>query len=226
MPQVTVWKCPHTRKIFEDRIKYSSHLEKIRELRRIRRRLNINEEIENQRWFEIRNAEISVSDLPDLIIKNQDLFWADAAKNKSNSFHWRDVGNNIVRGKVIPIPKLVEFESFVFQWQDRLSNSHSCPVNGVTNWYGHTDLPTGYPGWCINAKWKIFLPPEFRNYYTGGDLFKGTKSLIHSHSGSGGHRSGEFSIYRYQLSIFADDWPGLFKYHDKQRMWEILSKPY
>ena len=36
---------------------------------------------------------------------------------------------------------------FDLVYSDKVSNTHSCPENGITNWYGKPELPHGYPGW-------------------------------------------------------------------------------
>jgi hypothetical protein len=70
--------------------------------------------------------------------------------------------------------------------------------------------------------------------YLGSDLFsKGTfrtgRQRAHTGTGGGGggHFNKEFSTWcqrpAYDFRLFAADWPGLARYHEKRVMWETLS---
>jgi len=42
---------------------------------------------------------------------------------------------------------LAKYEITNIFYNDKISNTHSCPYNGVTNWGSKNDKPNGYPGW-------------------------------------------------------------------------------
>lgn len=42
------------------------------------------------------------------------------------------------------------------QWQDKIDNMHSSPINGTKNWGGHIkNAPRNYPGW-YGRVWVFF----------------------------------------------------------------------
>lgn len=103
------------------------------------------------------------------------------------------------------------------KYDELVSNTHSCPKTGVQNWHCNNDKPRGYPGWAGQISWEVTTKDvsdsnRFRN-----------NSYIHTGSGSGGSNPGGIKTYRYEVKIFADDWPGLALYREKQLMWSILE---
>lgn len=94
-------------------------------------------------------------------------------------------------------------------WKDCLSNSHSCPHNGVTSgWRDDDDRPRGYPGWGGRIEYRISHElPGF-----GSDVTAGTRI----NTGTGG---GSGLNFGYDVKFFADDWPGLAS----QRILAILA---
>jgi hypothetical protein len=107
-------------------------------------------------------------------------------------------------------------------WSNCVSNSHSAPHNGVTNWSKRDeDKPVGYPGWKGRIEYKISHDlPSF-----GSDLMEGTRI----HTGTGGSTNG--TNYGFGVSFFADDWPGLAGQQlisvlaDKQNKGYVYGKP-
>jgi hypothetical protein len=175
-----------------------------------------------------------------MVIDNQHLFWAEAAAGEPQD--WERVGKKISRGKdasVMPMPKLLKI-NLGLRWHDDVSNSHSCPHDGVTNWGGRnkmpdgSDAPVGYPGWQGSIDWIVEWPKEFDGVYLGSDLFsRGTfctgrqRANTGSGSGAGTHFNKEFNTWcqrpQYGFSLFASDWPGMARYYEKKKVWEILS---
>ena len=237
MSVITVWKSDADGKIFEDKAKYQKHLRKLARERRTRRRLEIEETLKDRIWNELYECEQSVEQWADMVVANQDLFWAEAAKG--DPYDWKIVGQTR-KGVVCPVPRLLEFTEFDLRWSDSVSNSHSCPHNGVTNWGGRnkmpdgTDAPRGYPGWTGRIGWIFAWPKEWDGYYIGGDLFaRGTFSTgrQRAHTGTGGGGGMRYSekhgcyvmSHAYDFRIYAADWPGMARYYEKQRMWKTLS---
>jgi len=122
-------------------------------------------------------------------------------------------------------------------WNDSVSNSHSCPVGGVTCWSSHEakdGRPRGYPGWQGRVEWIVAWPKEWDGHYLGGDLFsKGTfrTGRQRAHTGTGGGGGMRFSekhgcyvmSHGYDFRIFAADWPGMARYYEKKKVWNTLS---
>ena len=144
VPKVLAWKCPYTGELFEDEKKYKNHLAKLARYRREQRKLQIAEDAAQSWWTEFQNIEMDISELPKLIIENQDKFWAES--NRTDRWNWQQIGQTR-KGVIMPTPKLVKFTKFDLRWSDSVSNTHNCPKNGSTNWGGNrSDLPRGYPG--------------------------------------------------------------------------------
>lgn len=113
------------------------------------------------------------------------------------------------------------------QWDihfdNEVSNSHSCPLNGVTNWSARDDnKPTHYRGWSGRV-WVRFAD-EISGW--GSDIVE--PSLIYVGTGGfGGYmgpwehlssaifRDGMFKrpvCYSWDCKIWLDDWPELEKW--------------
>jgi len=111
-----------------------------------------------------------------------------------------------------------------------VSNTHDCPINGVTNWGGRNDnAPTGYPGW----HGRVWVRYAEKNSSGGSDPFPATLT----YPGTGGfggyngpwerlyqdwykhHRNkkkltyAEPQIYSWDYRFFDEDWPDLYQDH-------------
>lgn len=225
--KITVWKCDHTGKLFEDHSKYKAHLRKLARERQQRRKLEVVVSEADAWWAAAYEREMSIEDFKNFIIENQDRFWQDAAR--SEGFSWNQVGK-IHRGVVCPVPKLLEFTKFDLHWSDSVGNTHSCPHNGVTNWAAKdASLPTGYPGWRGAVEWIVEFPEQWRSVYLGSDLFRGRRGRCHT--GTGGGRGGGYSVkhgcytqrYGYDFSVYAADWTGMARGESKRQFAEVLE---
>jgi len=236
--QIICWKSETDGKIFEDKHKYQLHLRKLARHRLAQRRLTIDEAEKDAIWAELYEREQSIEQWAQMVIDYQHLFWAEAAKG--DPYDWERVGKKIGRGKdaiVMPCPKLLRIVTNL-RWSDSVSNSHSCPHDGKTNWGGHetkNGVPTGYPGWQGSVTWIAEWPKELDGIYLASDLFaKGTfrtgrqRANTGTGGGGGGHFNKEFNTYcqqpSYDFKLFASDWPGLARYHEKQKMWNVLKE--
>lgn len=238
MSRVTVWKCDATGKLFEDQKKYQAHLRQLATERRTRRRLQIQEQETDAWWAAAYNIEQSISEWAQFVIDNQDRFWAEAAA-RYGSYNWAHVGKKIGRRKdavVMPVPRLLEFTEFQLHWQNSVSNSHSCPHNGVTCWSreeARDGRPTGYPGWTGRVAWIVEWPKCYDGHYLGSDLFRsaGRYGRVRAHTGTGGGGGMHYNekhgchvqSYAYDFRLFAADWPGLARHYAAEQMLDVLS---
>ncbi len=232
MSVITAYKSDADGKIFEDKVKYQRHLRKLAQVRRERRRIEVEETLKDSIWAGLYECEQSIEQWRDMIIANQDLFWAEAAHHDKHD--WSIVGKTR-KGVACPVPRLLEFTEFRLTWSDHVSNSHDCPVGGVTNWGNRDpDAPTGYPGWQGRMDWVYAWPKEWDGVYLGSDLFGGFANHYgrsRVHTGTGGSGGTVFSKKHncyvtscgYSVNVFAADWPGLTRHREKQAMWKTLA---
>lgn len=75
-----------------------------------------------------------------------------------------------------------------------LSNSHSCPVGGVTNFERDPTLPLHYLGWSGRITFDLY---DFGGF--SSNFFRGTGINLGSGSGDGVHYGADFKM-------FANDW--------------------
>jgi hypothetical protein len=143
--------------------------------------------------------------------------WVDL---QHEEFNINQLAGKLVEGQEIYWPNsganLVNLQ-LKLTYDKSVSNTHCCPKLGVQNWRRKNELPKGYPGWTGQISWEVTTKDvsdsnRFRN-----------ASFIHTGTGSGGSKSDGTKTYQYQVSIFADDWPGLALYREKQLMWSILE---
>lgn len=119
-------------------------------------------------------------------------------------------------------------------WEIRhgtVSNTHSCPINGVENWgERHKDRPTGYPGW----NGRVWIRYAEINKGFGSDPFRET--LTYPGTGGWGAYSGPWAslsskwfnrfkfdrkkayypepqIYSWDYRFYDSDWPDLDYYN-------------
>lgn len=127
-------------------------------------------------------------------------------------------------------------------YDESVSNSHWCPVEGVMNW-GRRDKssPTEYPGW-MGRVWIRFKEDPYS--FNASDSFR--KTLTHVGTGGGGVYNGiwtQLSIARYQMyghtspkdsyppihcfswdyRFYQQDWPKLERSIQEERIISTLS---
>jgi hypothetical protein len=189
--------CPWTRKLYSTKSAYVKHLGDLR-ITRMHRRARANRwqrlggDLWNQSNFEKIIAWVELH--PEWFLDNAERrgFYSDAKRFDSvrDSFS-------------------VKITYLELTWSDSVSNTHSCPHNGVTNWGSdRKDAPRGYPGWRGRIEYEISHEiPGFSS-----SLMEGSR--IHIGSGGGGGLK-----YGYSVQFFADDWPEL----QAQRVMDILA---
>lgn len=196
--KIEAYRCPFTEKLFADKNEYVHHLRMLR--------LSSNREIRRMRLFnefvEIRNSITSLDQLPGVIEQNSDKFFENA------------LVNSIIGEEYIKFPHQINILRISLSREDNVSNTHDCPIGGVTNWSRKPDLPRGYPGWQGSITFTVTFKGDRKgkhNYNDCSDILEGTRhsstgGVTGLHLGSGGS-GGETS--RYDLKIFDADFPGL-----------------
>lgn len=193
----TAYECPFTGKIYLTKKSYLLHLKSYREeqIRKINRGKRINDAIVDL------NSQPNFNKIIKWIETNSWFFLANA---KRHAFHYE------YNRWPNPEDFWIKIVCLDLQWSQCVSNSHSCPRNGVQNWSRHTDIPRGYPGW---SGWFEFQTSHDLPGFTS-DLFKQTGI----HLGCGGGR--EKNRYGCEVRFYDSDWLAL----DKQSVFAILSE--
>jgi hypothetical protein len=130
-----------------------------------------------------------------------------------------------------------------FSWDIRdsmVSNSHSAPLDGVSNWGGKDGLPTVYPGWTG----RVWIRYDNTGLSPGSEPFNAALSYPGT-GGVGGYngpweavsvarwkRHGysktkktypKINCYSWNYKIFLSDWPGLQTGIEQQRIVDKLA---
>jgi hypothetical protein len=190
--KVSVNKCPCTGKLFEDDKKYANHLQM---LRRERAKDKAEQRVKNgfAEWLaEEKNKLVDPDMIAPWILENQQKLMI--ACNVLKMGMWDSERF---------YPKTDEFTKFEIKvkWNNNVSNSHSCPKGGVTNWWPRDNSkPTGYLGWQGQVWGTLVRNKKHMSSYPYSNIFE----LLDLHTGSGGGGNAQWS---YELKIFADDWP-------------------
>lgn len=205
--------CPWTKSMYATKRSYVSHLKKLRINRMHRRAKNLR----HQRKLEDLWNQPSFDKIIKWIHLNPEVFWENAKRNgwASDAARWDKIRDTFT----------VTIKYLTLTYSDSVSNSHSHPRNGVSNWGGNATLkdgtpaPRGYPGWTGRISFQ--LSTDAISF--SSDVLKNTG--INTGGGGGGNRA-----YSYDLKMFMDDWPGLksafneqVSKHDKQQTFNAVS---
>jgi hypothetical protein len=203
MSVITAYKSDEDGRIFEDKKKYNSHLRKLAASRREKEKIKRLQNLQQQWWEDNFYHKVkSIAQLQAAILEHANVFAANALKHCDHI-------------KKLPSPILVKFNKFDLSYQDEVSNSHSCPHDGVTNWGGLGNVPTSYPGWRGRFDYDTAWFKEFSFVYAGSsELWKNTR--IHTGSGGGGYfklhegsKTHGLQNFGYEIRMYASDWPAM-----------------
>jgi hypothetical protein len=198
MSQVLVWKSDADGKLFEDKAKYTTHLRKLGAARAQVRRLE-KRAADREVFLDTMGQVASFDELQQFIIDH----WSFFRDNMIQRNSWRKRSN---------FPKkddqLIGLKLSGLHFVNELSNSHSCPRGGVTNFDRRSEhnkgKPTGYAGWRGRITYSVTSSTGF-----GSDYFE--DSPICTGSGGGGGKS-----LSYDLSLWAADFPVMWEEQSKQ----------
>ena len=187
--KITVNKCPHTGKLFEDEQEYFKHLRRERTRRTNEKRYQDYKD-NFQDWLRDEKEKIAtLSDIPEWIIENQVRLYESYNAIHPRGWSLFKVGDNIQDLKL------------EMKYSRRVSNTHSKPRNGVTNWACNNDLPIGYEGFTGDMHAIVKKAPKSK--FSISDLL----GFVDIHTGSGGSSNG--LDYGYECRIYLSDWPSL-----------------
>jgi len=221
MSIITAYKSDSDGRIFEDKKRYQSHLRKLAIKRRHDRKVLVEEEkklafLRENFWEKVK----SPIQLEAALLAHAEFFGLNGLAHET--FH----GDKRPSGP----PILKKFDRFSLDYSDRVSNSHSCPHSGVTNWANRNkNAPGGYPGLYGRIEYCVEWYSDWDGYYPGSSsMWK--KTRIHTGGGGGGSfvpyaKNSHKGLQRFgfQVELFFDDWPGLKEGYEKASTWKILS---
>jgi hypothetical protein len=190
MPKIIAWQCPHTEKVFIDFSEYQKHLKKLARERRADRILQKKAEARLAIFAEMRETCSTAEEIQKFFVEHAELFWINAAEYAGRT--WGE------KAKKLPEGFACKSVSFSGSFNELVSNTHSCPKNGVQNWHYKDDLPRGYPG--FQGTIRFSFTHETPGFCSG--MFEDTGII----TGSGG---GGAMNARYELKLYLDDWPAL-----------------
>lgn len=199
MPQVLVWKCSQTGKLFEEQTAYKNHLSVLARARRKIKHQNMIKDtffdwLDDQRT----NVVLDISDIPQWLMTNQQIIM-DAVNAIPG--RWTSFDDKFADGDLF-----TKIELDRSCWNINLSNSHSCPKGGVQNWGGKnlfadgTPKPTGYPGWGTRINGSLKRNKKNMSSYPASALF----NIVGVCTGTGGGGNENFG---WDAKIWAEEWP-------------------
>lgn len=194
--KIEVYKCRFTGKLFELKQKksYIKHLEELRKDMKAEREFA---RIRNTfaAWLAAEKEKIvHVDMIVPWILKNQRYLMKSC--NALNVHAWSG-------DKFHPVTDEFTKMTLKATYNPLVSNTHTCPHNGVTNWGGRVPgAPHGYPGFRIEIAGCLKRHKKNMGSYP----YSGVLKLIRIHTSCGGGGNENWS---YSGEIFLADWPGL-----------------
>lgn len=190
--KITVNKCPRTGKLFECDKKYAEHEEKIRQSdAKIHHMQKVKDEFAT--WLKEEKEKITAVDmLAPWLLKNQRMIMDVCTVS----------GNSLGDYTFYATDEFVRIDFERVHYSPLVSNSHSCPKGGVTNWGRDKNLPTGYPGWSGRVTGSLTRASKHMHSYPYSRFL----NMVSIKTGTGG---GGNDGWGYDVKIFLDDWPGL-----------------
>lgn len=192
--KVTMYKCPWTASLFKmsERDEYIEHLRTVRKKNSENRRMSRVRKEFDEWLYQEKLKIVDVNQIESWIFENQEkLIEGMVSINNTTNLESFYLGDRI---KELKITRL--------RHSSRVSNTHSCPKSGITNFRCLPDKPMGYPGWRGRIDGSLLRDKKNNSHYPITVLL----NHIGLCTGSGG---GGNINWGFELKIFADDWPGL-----------------
>ena len=216
MSQVLVWKSDADGKLFEDKAKYTTHLRKLGAARAQVRRLE-KRAADREVFLDTMGQVGSFDELQQFIIDH----WSFFRDNMIQHNAWRKRNNYAKKAD-----QLISLTLSGLNFSQDLSNSHTCPRKGVTNFDRRSEhnkgKPTGYAGWHGRITYSVTSSSGF-----GSDYFEDTPICTGSGGGGNPHLS-------YDLKLWAADFPVMWEKHcrdtwvvrenqERQHVWRAVG---
>lgn len=201
MPKVTCWKCPFTKKIYETRSGYRRHLLKLRKTRNVACNFKkLRQAAYNVAMNALEKAR-TLEEIEDVVMKH----YSDMMQ-----YAW---GNSPAKLEIAKKIKMTAFSLARMSYSTKVSNSHSSPRKGKTNWGGYRDkegIPKGYPGFRGYINYSLWCPKHEEDMRFVD--FRRCLGVFGIHTGTGGGRGDEpdgTQKYGYDVKVFVDDFDAI-----------------
>ncbi len=194
--KIEAWKSEHTGEIFEREAEYKKHMRA--ENAAIRKQKTYDDaKAVFFNWMAKEKEElITVDMIVPWILKNQKALM-EGFNKFGKGYGWG--GNDKFHPETDKITKIV----LDVKYSPKVSNSHSCPRGGVTNWCAkNPHLPTSYPGFAGRLEGVLKRDNRHMGQYPMGDFL----DMIGLRQGTGG---GGNDRWGWDTKLFLDDWVGL-----------------
>jgi hypothetical protein len=211
----TAFRCPWTGKLYGQKRPYVNHLKSLREERMHKRARQVRK---NKIRAEFNNCA-TFDEVINWIETHPEFFWDTRSMLGFPTGYSAEILATLRETFMIRITKLN------LRWSREVSNTHSCPYNGVTNWGGRKpDAPRSYPGWHGHIEFTVsaYNPKtgKTQSPLYGSSVYNNVGINI----GTGGARGGMGEQrYNYGVELFDADWPEIAKRHDKLVMLAALG---
>jgi len=182
MPQVRMWKCPKTGKLFEDLDEYRQHLREVASERFMRRKAV---DFVRAATSELR-CQSSFEDIAEWIVANSTMLAVRAAYH--NAIGWRQGEPNLI--PPFFFIRHVEFKDM--EWREAIRHNNHAPLGQPT------DRDVASSGWYG----RLIFRAKGDHYCITRDLFAETGINLCNGVGGDGR-------YRYQVILFDEDFPNL-----------------
>ena len=199
--------CPWTDKLFPTKRGYVSHLINLRATR-MHSRARV---IIKQNKMDDFLGQPTINGLVNWVKINPDFFF-----NRSQG-PWYQNESTKKRLNSIRDEFWIKITNIDLTYSDSVSNSHSSPFSGVSNWGGRvimddgTPAPTGYPGFAGRIEFSMS-----HDIGRGSDAFSGTG--LNTGSGGGGRGINDTCNYSFELSMYLDDFPNIKAAIDQEKV--------
>ena len=86
-------------------------------------------------------------------------------------------------------------------------------------------IPRGYPGWQGQVDIEVQTHAKMQGWYLSSEWMNAIRIYTGTGGGGGGPKT-DIQRFSYSVTIFEDDWPGMKRVYERERMMNILKGEY
>lgn len=226
MAQITAWKCDITGKVFTDKKMYVAHLRKYARELRYTSAQEARLAVLDAKLAALQAEEFSINDLAAKLMENEQLLW-DAVVSRPNSQSYRR--DMLKRMKDVTWrPKLASVKFRNMRRDGFIDTGGDAPKGQLATYirpeYGQHGraISRGYPGWQGYVDIEVQTHAKMQGWYLSSEWLNAIR-IYTGTGGGGGSPKTDIQRFSYSVSIFEDDWTGMKRVYEKERMMNILK---